>query len=279
MPSLLKTLATWGERLRKTVELAPHIDDLHAAFEDRGGGALSRHERELLENALAFSEVVADDVGVPRADIVAVHMESGFEQVLQAFKDSAHTRLPVVGRDLDDVKGLVLIKDVIGYVGRGEAFTLEKILRPATFVAESMTLPRVLQTMKKTRIPLVLVVDEFGGTSGLITLKDIVEELVGDIDDEHADTGPAPVIALAPGKWRVRGDLPLEDFDAQAGTNLAAETGEDVETVGGAVLRAAKTVPGRGETFALGPGISATVAAADGRRVLSVDIIIKNWGE
>lgn len=276
MKNLLKQAGQWRGRVAKALQLAPHIDDLYAAFEEREGAApLSRHERELLENALAFSQTTADDVGVPRADIVAVPLGATFEAVLEAFQKSSHTRLPVVGRDLDDVKGLVTLKDFFPLVTTPEKFNLETMMRPVSFVQESMPLNRVLHLMKKTRMPLVMVTDEFGGVSGLVTLKDVLEELVGDIEDEHDGAEPTPLVALGGNRYRVRGDYALEDVDKQIGSDLAEAFGEEVETIGGAVMRKANTIPARGESFALTPEIDATVNATDGRRVLSVELRLK----
>jgi CBS domain containing-hemolysin-like protein len=272
---MLDKLRTSISRWRKAVELAPHIDDLYAAFEEREkDGALSRHERELLENAMAFSTTTADEVGMPRADIVAIPENADYMQVVKAFQDSYHSRLPVMGRDLDDIKGLISLKDVVALVGHDKDFAMDKLVRPVTFVPDSMSLTRVLHVMKRTRMPLVMVSDEFGGTSGLITLKDILEELLGDIEDEHEDGArTAAMVSLGGGKFRVQGDYALEDVDRQLGTGLV-ELFEDVETIGGALLREANTVPAKGESFKLSDKVTATVAASDGRRVLSVELKI-----
>lgn len=272
MPNLFATLRRGVSRLKKAAELSPHIDDLYAAFEEREGDApLKRHERELLENALAFSATTADDVGIPRADIVAVPADADFATLLKTFQDSYHSRLPVMGADLDDIKGMVTLKDVIALVGREHEFSMDKLIRPVTFVPESMPLPRVLHTMKRTRLPLVIVSDEFGGTSGLIVLKDILEELLGDIEDEHEDGKGPGLIGLGDNRYRVQGDYDLEDLDSQLNTELAGLY-SDVETIGGAVMREAKTVPAKGQSFHLAPNVTATVTGSDGRRVLSVEL-------
>ena len=266
-------LKTTISRWRKAIELAPHIDDLYEAFEEREAGALSRPERDLLENALAFSSTTADDVGMPRADIVGIPESADFRMVIKAFQDSYHSRLPVVGHDLDDVKGMITLKDVMALVGKEHEFAMDKLVRPVTFVPENMPLQRVLHVMKRTRMPLVMVSDEFGGTSGLITLKDILEELLGDIEDEHEDGKLSALISMGGGRFKVQGDYTLEDLDKQLGTKLA-DAFDDVETIGGAVLREAKTVPAKGETFKLTERVSATVVATDGRRVQVVEVKI-----
>ncbi len=273
---MFESLRKAFSRVKKAAELSPHIDDLYAAFEEREGDApLKRHERELLENTLAFSATTADDVGMPRAEIVGIPHTAHFANVLKAFQDSYHSRLPVIGTDLDDVKGLVTLKDVIALVGREQDFSMDKLVRPVTFVPESMPLPRVLHIMKRTRVPLVMVSDEFGGTSGLITLKDILEEILGDFEDEHEDSKGPGLTSLGNKRYRVQGDYALEDLDSQLNTDLSA-TYDDVETIGGAVMREAKTVPVKGQTFHLQGGVHVTVTASDGRRVLAVDVKLED---
>lgn len=271
---MLENLKLQFSRWRKAVDLAPHIDDLHAAFEEREGGALNHQERELLENAIAFSETTADEVGMTRSDIVSIPETADFMEIIKIFQESYHSRLPVTGRDLDDVKGLVSLKDVMALVGREEQFDMTKLIRPATFVPESMVLQRVLHVMKRTRMPLVLVSNEFGGTSGLITLKDILEELFGDIEDEHEDEKEPAFVSLGQNRYRVQGDYALEELDHQLHLDLN-EHFENVETIGGAVLQVANRVPARGESFMLDARVQATVAASDERRVLAVDLKIK----
>ncbi|TKW61952.1 MAG: CBS domain-containing protein [Blastochloris viridis] len=273
---MFESLRKAFSRVKKAAELSPHIDDLYAAFEEREGDApLKRHERELLENTLAFSAITADDVGMPRADIVGIPHTADFATVLKAFQDSYHSRLPVMGADLDDIKGLVTLKDVIALLGREQDFDMGKLVRPVTFVPESMPLPRVLHIMKRTRVPLVMVSDEFGGTSGLITLKDIMEEILGDFEDEHEDGKGPGLTSLGNKRYRVQGDYALEDLDSQLNTDLATAY-DDVETIGGAVMREAKTVPVKGQTFRLSGGVHVTVTGSDGRRVLSVDVKLED---
>jgi CBS domain containing-hemolysin-like protein len=271
--NLVKKVLGWFSRVRKAMQLAPYIDDLYKAFEERGTeGELTRHERELLENTLAFGEITADDISVPRADVVAVPETADLKKVLKAFRASPHTRMPVYGRDLDDIKGIVNMKDVLAGIDKPEAFNLRSIIRAVTFVQESMTLPRILQIMKKTHVPFVLVTDEFGGTSGLVSIKDVLEKLVGDLDDVTESHESPQVIALGNGRFRVRGDCLLEQLDMVAGIGLQRQFEGSVETVGGAVTQVARTVPAKGSKITLDEGVEAVVIGTDGRRVLVVDI-------
>ncbi|MBI1308391.1 MAG: CBS domain-containing protein [Proteobacteria bacterium] len=273
MTGFVRRLKVMWKASRKAWSLAPHLDDLHAAFEDRANMALTPHERELLENALAFSQITADDVSVPRAQIVALPQRAGLEETLRVFAESAHSRLPVVGKGLDDVQGFVLLKDVVAQAhalrGKEKDFSLAAVARALPVVPETMPLPKVLQAMRRAKVAMVLVVDELGDTSGLACLLDILEELVGDMADE-LDEGTEALVKLEDGTFAVRGSLPLEEFDAAAGTALLKKFGHEVETVGGAVLLAAKKVPAKGEKVKLSAKVEATVSASNGRRVLAV---------
>ena len=262
-------------RARKAWELAPHIHDLHAAMEEREGKALNGNERELLENAMAFSRVVADDVSTPRAEMVSVAENTGLEKLVKIFAESSHTRLPVTGKNLDDIKGFVLLKDVVAKLlelqGREKEFKLSNMVRPLPVVQESMSLPKVVHLMRKEKVTMVLVVDEFGGTSGLVCLRDILGELVGEVGDEDSED-IVPLRAMGNGRFFVRGDTTLEEFDKAAGTKLMRDFGKEVETVGGAVLRAANKVPAKGDRVKLGLKIEALVVGTNGRRVMAVEM-------
>ncbi len=259
--------------LHQAEALRPHLPQLYAAFAERELAPLTHHERELLENALAFGALVADDVAVPRASIIAAPAAAKLPEVLNLFAETQHSRLPVMGRDLDDMKGFVLLKDVIQHLQEPETFNLLNLLRPLTVVPESMPLPRVLQQMKRSKVPLVLVTDEFGGTSGLISLKDILEQLVGAIADENADQAEA-IVSLGAQRYRIKGETPLAEIDRVLGTTLAAQENEDATTMAGLVLQAAQHIPAVGEVVTLQGGLLAETTEADGRRVLLVTLAL-----
>ncbi len=266
---LLRTLDAKKTQMRYVRALAPHLSQLHAAFAERATtGPLTPPEHELLKNALAFSALNADAVAVPRADLTAIPLSASLPEALALFAETHHSRLPVMGAGLDDIRGFVLLKDVVGYLHQPAAFSLSPLIRTLPVVPEVMPLPRVLQHMKRTKVPLVLVADEFGGTSGLITLRDILEQLVGDIADESE---AVPLMQdLTGGRYRVAGETPLTELDKHWGTTLAALEDEDTTTIGGLVMRAAQHIPTVGEVVQLTPHIIAEVAATDGRRIESV---------
>lgn len=254
----------------KMMELAPHAEHLHEAFEERDHRPLSAQEQEMLENTLTFADVVARQVGVARAQINAVPLDAPFDTVWETFGRTRHSRLPVYGRTLDDIKGLVSLKDVMPFVYAKKDFQLEALLRRPTLVPETMPLPRVLQLMKKTKVPLALVTDEYGGVTGMVSLKDILEELVGEVGDED-DVSTPHVVALGDGRWKVKPTAPLDEVNAVLGTALAGD--EDTETLGGLVLRLAKEIPNKGARVALERGWSAVVSASDGRRITGLEVV------
>ncbi len=273
---LLLTLHRFRQRLdderqfwHRAKVLRPHLPQLYAALSERTAVPLTHHERDLMDNALTFSALVADDVAVPRAAIIAIPDTASFHEVLALFGRSQHSRLPVMGQSLDDLKGFLLLKDVVLHLDAPQTFKLDDLLRPLTVVPETMPLPRVLQQMKRAKVPLVVVTDEFGGTSGLISLKDILEQLVGSMADEHAAQAEA-VVSLGGHRYRVRGDVALEALDSLLGTTLASQSADDVTTLAGLILLAAQHIPMKGEAITLAPGIQAEITETDGRRVLLV---------
>ena len=280
MTRLWRNLQHGLARVRKAWALGAHIDDVYEAFAEREDGRqikLGKYELELLENALAFGELTADDVGVPRAEIAAVPETASLAEVLAAYEDSGHSWLLVMGRDLDDVKGMLGLKDLLPLLTHGGTpnLVMSTLLRPVTFVPETMTMPRVLQLMKKNRVTVVVVTDEFGGVSGLISLKDILSELVGELADDNDAEAPAPLVPLASNRWRARGDATLEAVDTQLGTALQEQFGQAAETLSGALMQLARTIPSKGTVLQLGPQLQATVLASDNRRVLSVELLVQ----
>jgi CBS domain containing-hemolysin-like protein len=270
---LLSRLRRWADqwrRLRRAMALVHHADDLHDAFADRPNRALTQHERDLLENALAFSARTARQVGVARAEIIALPIGATLTETLKHFGESAHSRLPVIGQNLDDVRGVVSLKDVVTFIGHSKNFALTDLLQPALLLPEAMPLTKVLQHMRQDRMPLALVTDEFGGVSGLVGLKDILIELVGDLAPNEDEAGPG-IMSLGGGVFRVRGSTSLNDVDAMLSLTLSRHFA-NVETLAGAVLQTAQHLPPTGSTVAL-PGVAKVVVqAADARRIVWLEV-------
>lgn len=229
---------------------------------------LSPHERAILANVLRLRGTAAADSMVPRPDILALPESTTLAEALAFVAREGHSRYPVYRETLDDVVGMVHIKDLYGWVGREADFRLSSVLRRPLFVAPSTPVLDLLLDMRLKRTHLALVVDEFGGIDGLVTIEDLVEEIVGDIADEHDEQDVPLLVERADGTIDVDARLPLEDFEAKLGPVLTeAERDADVETVGGLVFHAAGRLPARGETVSHPSGWSFRVLEADRARL------------
>lgn len=229
---------------------------------------LDRQERALLANVLRLRGTTADDVMVPRADIVAMRVDATLDQAVAQFRLEGHSRLPVYREQLDDIVGMVHLKDVFAYVGRPEAFQLEAILRRPLMVAPQIPVLDLLLLMRQARMHLALVVDEYGGIDGLVTIEDLVETITGDIADEH-DEVQGPLVTERPdGALDIDGRLPIEDFESRMGPIMTeAERDADIDTIGGLVFTLAGRVPAKGEVIGHPSGLEFRVLDADARRI------------
>ena len=234
---------------------------------------LDPHERSLIANVLRLRGITADDVMVPRADIVAIRVDATMDEAVALFRREGHSRLPVFREQLDEIVGMVHVKDVFAYVGREAEFRLESILRRPLMVAPQIPVLDLLLQMRQAHIHLALVVDEYGGIDGLVTIEDLVETIVGDISDEH-DEVPGPMVTERPdGTLDIDARLPVEEFEARMGPVLTAdERDADIDTVGGLVFTLAGRVPARGEVVGHPSGVEFRVLDADGRRIRRVRV-------
>jgi magnesium and cobalt transporter len=234
---------------------------------------LDRQERALIANVLRLRETTADDVMLPRADIVAMRVDVTLEQALEQIREDGHSRLPVYREQLDDIIGMVHIKDVFAYIGRPEAFSLEAILRRPLMVAPQMPVLDLLLQMRQQRMHMALVIDEYGGVDGLLTIEDLVETIVGDISDEHDEVQAAMVVERADGALDINARLPVEEFENRMGPVLSEdERDADIDTVGGLVFTLAGRVPAKGEVISHPSGIEFRVLDADPRRIRRVRV-------
>ncbi len=242
---------------------------------DRESPALSAQERTMLANLLTFGELKVSDVMVPRADIIAVDELMPLAEVVAVFREAQHSRLPVYRETLDDPSGLVHVKDVLGLIvpdedGSGRYHlspaALSDIKRPLLFVPPSMPVLDLLLKMQATHTHLALVIDEYGGTDGLVSIEDIIEEIVGDISDEHDEVSVG--VRKVDGAFDADARIALEDFEQETGINLIKDTGEEeIDTLGGYVISLLGRVPLRGEIVTDPAGIEIEVLEADPRRV------------
>ncbi|MES2755164.1 MAG: hemolysin family protein [Pseudomonadota bacterium] len=232
-------------------------------------GDLSPLERQMVRNLLHFGERDAGDVGVPRADIIAVEEEAAFADVVKLFAEAGHSRLPVYRGALDTIVGMVHIKDVFAILAdetRPRPPGIKGLIREPVFVPESRGLLDLLADMRGSRRHLAIVLDEYSGTEGLVTIEDLIEEIVGDIEDEHDDAPTALLIPLDGGGWDADARAELEDVAETVDARLG-ETESDVDTLGGLAATIAGHVPQVGEVLTHPSGWRLEVTEADARRV------------
>lgn len=228
----------------------------------------------LRSQAEAFQTITVADVMTPRADIVAVDLSTPLDQVVAAFVQSEHSRLPVYKDNLDDPVGVVHVKDVFRIIAGGSSDArpsdgiLSQIKRATLYIPPSMRAADLLPHMQANRIHMAMVIDEFGGVDGLVTLEDLLEAVVGEIDDEHDDAAVSQIVTRPGGAFEVDGRAPLELVEAAVGRSLAdAELEEDIETAAGLVTALAGRVPQRGEVISHPCGLDFEITDADPRRV------------
>ncbi|HEX4118122.1 MAG TPA: hemolysin family protein [Rhizomicrobium sp.] len=240
---------------------------------DRKEPALSEQERIMLANLLSFGELKVSDVMVPRAQIVAADEDTPLAELMSLFREAKHSRLPVYRENLDDPTGLVHVKDVLTLLEpsgandyRLTSAKVARIRRPILFVPPSMRALDLLLKMQASHTHLALVIDEYGGTDGLVSIEDIIEEIVGDIADEHDEEAPA--LKRDEDGFVADARVELEDFKNETGVDLATSEGdEDVDSLGGLVASLVGRVPQRGEIIAHPSGYEFEVLEADPRRI------------
>lgn len=267
-------------RLRAMIGKPSRPDDLAAAIDngdDNAALTLDKARREMIERVVAFDQKKVFDVMAPRADISAVDIETPMQELIRIFSEAGHSRLPIYRGDLDDPVGMVHIKDVIGLIADDakplpvDGPILKSLRRDVLYVPPSMRVTDLLLRMQASRIHMALVIDEYGGTDGLVTIEDLVEEIVGEINDEHDDDDALIITPLSSGGWEVDARVELADFEEETGLHLDAED-EEVDTIGGYAVSLAGRVPQRGEVLIARNGFDIEVTEGDARKVRKLRI-------
>ena len=230
---------------------------------------------DLVDQAEAFQTLRVGDVMTPRADITAVEVSSPFSEVVAAFAESEHSRLPVYRETLDDPVGVAHLKDLFKLMAAADGRpsdsepVIHRIRRETLYVPASMRAADLLVRMQASRIHMAMVIDEFGGVDGLVTLEDVIEAVVGEIDDEHDEAAPAQIVGRTGGVYEVDARAALEDLESALGRRLGTEDleDEDIDTAAGLVTALAGRVPQRGEVISHPAGLEFEVIDADPRRV------------
>jgi magnesium and cobalt transporter len=269
-------LTRWFKRLLRGGEadqsLRAQLEEAIDEHEEDGEaesvtGDLSQLERQMLRNLLHFSEHDADDVAIPRGQIIAIPRSAGWDEVVKAFAEHGHSRLPVYADTLDEVIGMMLIKDVFTFLAEGKApKDWLALMRQPLFVPQARNALDVLNDMRASRTHLAVVVDEYSGTDGIITIEDLVEEITGEIEDEHDDAPTDLLTELGDGLWEADARAELDDVGERVDARLG-EIDEDVDTLGGLAFVLAGQVPPIGAVLAHDSGWHLEVIGGDEKRV------------
>ena len=260
-PTLLERLSTL--LLREPEDREQLIELLHSAFERN---LLDADALSMMEGVILVSEQQVREIMIPRAQMDVIDISEPPEKFIPFVIDTAHSRFPVIDGNKDNIIGILLAKDLLRYYA-GEEFEVRDMLRPAIFVPESKRLNVLLRDFRGNRNHIALVVDEYGGVCGMVTIEDVLEQIVGDIEDEYDfDEDEDNLIPDGAGHWRVKAATEIADFNEALGT---AFSDEEYDTVGGLVLKAAGQLPKRGDRIVIGD-CTFTVLRADSRRLYSL---------
>lgn len=255
----------------------PEAVALHEAVDEliehtQNGGGSPAAERVFLDNILSLREKEVGDCMLPRAQIQAIDINSDMQELIDLMIEHSYSRVPVYRETLDDLLGMVHIKDVMRILAEKKRCTLQDLLRPVFFAAPSMLVSKLLIQMRQTRQHMAMVVDEFGGIDGLVTIEDLVEEIVGEIEDEHDEPERIDVIVRSDGSSIVNAAMTTEDFEDRVGKLLTEEERDSIDTLGGYVFHLAGHVPLIGETVKGPGGILFDVLETDQTRIVRVRV-------
>ncbi|RMD79342.1 MAG: HlyC/CorC family transporter, partial [Gammaproteobacteria bacterium] len=257
---------SWLERLGQALAGEPkdRQELLELLRDAQARGVLDPDALGMIEGVLQVAELRVRDIMVPRAQMVVVEREASFEEILPVVIRSAHSRFPVVGESRDEVVGILLAKDLLAYCGRDpRSFRMREVLRPAVFIPESKRLNVLLKEFRASRNHMAIVVDEYGGVAGLVTIEDVLEQIVGEIADEHDVEEDSYIKKHSEQEYVVKAVTPIEEFNEYFGTAFDEEA---FDTIGGLVLKHFGRMPRRGEAVELG-GFRFQVLSADSRRL------------
>ncbi|MBK6452107.1 MAG: CBS domain-containing protein [Proteobacteria bacterium] len=258
---------SWFRRLANSITGEPRdLDELAAILvEARERGLIDADVLQMLESVLEVSEIQVRDIMVPRSQMVVINRDEPVEKILPVVIESGHSRFPVVGEDRDEVQGILLAKDLLRFFveDQRDDFDIKECLRPAVFIPESKRLNVLLKEFRVTHNHMAIVVDEYGGVSGLLTIEDVLEQIVGDIGDEYDVDESEGIRKEADRSWTVPALTRIEDFNQAFGTRFSDE---EYDTIGGLILQELGRMPRRGEAVQIG-GLELKVTRADRRRI------------
>jgi magnesium and cobalt transporter len=263
----------WLRRITETFSGEPRdVQELNEVLRQaKDRGLVNPDAYEMLEGVLQVSELQVRDIMVPRSQMVIVNRDDPPEAILPLVIESGHSRFPVIGEDRDQIVGILLAKDLLRYFSEGgrDDFDIKEVLRPVVFIPESKRLNVLLKEFRVSHHHMAVVVDEYGGVSGLVTIEDVLEQIVGDIGDEYDVDDELDIRKEGERQFTVRAQTPIEDFNSYFGTQFSDE---EFDTIGGLAINLLGRLPRRGETFVLG-GLEFKVLRADRRRLETLRVI------
>jgi magnesium and cobalt transporter len=263
---------TWVEKIGRTFSSQPRNRDelitlLKESCED---GIFDADALAMMEGALDVSETQVRDAMIPRSQMIVVHNDSDLDEFLPQIVESGHSRFPVIGEDMDEVVGILLAKDLLPHLASGgEQFDLAETIRTAAVIPESKRLNLLLRDFRSSRNHMAIVVDEYGGVSGLITIEDVLEEIVGEIDDEYDEEEEALILPLDENRFQVQALTPIDDLNDMFDSELSDD---DYGTVGGLLLAEFGCVPEHGDMVVLDDRFEFRVVKADNRRIITLEM-------
>jgi magnesium and cobalt transporter len=271
------TLFAWVKSLFKSKTDSTLRETIEEYIEEQSGDSqhepsISEHEKTLISNILDLKDMKATDIMIPRADIVALNIDTTENELLSLLAEKQYSRIPVYQGTLDHVVGAIHVKDILATMARGENLNVQKLVREVPIISPSMQLLDLLLQMRLTRKHMVLVVDEFGGIDGLINIGDVIEAIVGEIDDEH-DPEDQPILTTkTDGTILADARYDIDEFEDEFGQILSEDERQEHDTLGGLVFALAGRVPARGEVLKHDNGMIFEILEADPRRVKKICI-------
>jgi magnesium and cobalt transporter len=267
---------SWLEKLGRAFGGEPKSrDDLVELLRDVcSQGLIESDTLAMLEGALEVDELQVRDVMVPRSHMVVIPEDAALTEILPLIIESGHSRFPVVGEDKDEIRGILLAKDLLQLVVGENAPELAELLRPAVIIPESKRLNVLLREFRVSKNHMALVVDEYGGVSGLVTIEDVLEEIVGDIDDEHDADAVADVQRIEEGRYLVQALTAIDDFNESLGTEFSDD---EYDTIGGLVVAEFGRLPEAGESVTIGDWLF-KITSADDRRLHAMEVTRDGMG-
>jgi CBS domain containing-hemolysin-like protein len=265
--SLKKKMSLTSEEREKQIEESIERFASRVSSED---SILEEDEREMIHGVLELGGTAVKEIMVPRINVIGVAIGTALTEVIDIIKRSGHSRLPLYDESLDDIRGILYAKDLLSHALNRTELDLAAIARKAYFIPENLKIDSLLRQLRKKRLHIAIVVDEYGGTSGLVTMEDIIEEIVGEIEDEY-DTEPPPILELSAGSYMVDGPVTISDLNEQLDLKIPEEK---FETVGGLIYDLVGSLPEKGQIVEYSD-IKFVVHKVEGQRILKVKLMIE----